>query len=236
MAKIKLGGLAQDVRGTLNGTVFGRNKGGAYARTKSSPTQPRTTAQSTVRSIFAGIAKAWQALTDDTARAQFTAWALTHPITDVFGNSIVLSGIAAFQRLNRIVVSLGGTMLTAPPVDFSVTALSSATVTFKNGGTPDLKVATLPASLATNEQLYVMMTPPVNTGVTNVNKQLRMVNDGVTAIAPATDFSDLYLARFPLGTPATGTKIGYVIGVANKVTGAVSPGISGTLFVEVPGA
>src|SRR5438094_3122359 len=100
MARVKLGGLAQDVRGTLNGNVFSRNRGGAYVRTKVSPVQPVSAFSSLARSIFAALSQAWSTDLSDVERAAWEAFAAVHPFVIVFGDAIVLSGIAFYQSVN----------------------------------------------------------------------------------------------------------------------------------------
>lgn len=106
MAKVLFGALAQDVRGSLAGTVFGKGRGGAYARQKVSPTQPQTVRQLAQRAIFSAASQAWRALTDD-QRAAWNTWASSHTVVDVFGASHVLSGIAAFTRINAMLGTAG---------------------------------------------------------------------------------------------------------------------------------
>ena len=55
MAKIKFGMMMTDARGKLGGQVFSKNKGGAYVRTKVTPSNPQTIAQTTRRALFAAI-------------------------------------------------------------------------------------------------------------------------------------------------------------------------------------
>jgi hypothetical protein len=52
MAKINFGQTVNDARGKLGGTVFSKNKSGAYTRRKVTPANPRTVAQSRVRNFF----------------------------------------------------------------------------------------------------------------------------------------------------------------------------------------
>jgi hypothetical protein len=116
MAKIKLGGLAQDARGSLNGTTFSRNRSGAYARAKASPVQPRTVRQLAQRAIFSAVSQEWRNLAD-AERASWEAWATTHPVTDVFGDAQILSGNAAYLLVNANRQTLGLPSSDTPPPD-----------------------------------------------------------------------------------------------------------------------
>jgi hypothetical protein len=55
MAKIKFGMMMTDARGKLGGHVFSKNRSGAYVRTKVTPVNGQTTAQTGVRAIFGAI-------------------------------------------------------------------------------------------------------------------------------------------------------------------------------------
>jgi len=70
MALVKFGGGISGFAGKIGGTVYGRNKAGAYARNWAVPVNPVTTAQSNVRAILAQAAARWSTLT----YAQISAW------------------------------------------------------------------------------------------------------------------------------------------------------------------
>ena len=64
MAKIKFGMMMTDASGKLGGQVFSKNRGGSYVRTKVTPTNPQSTAQMSIRGIFASISSRWSSLTE----------------------------------------------------------------------------------------------------------------------------------------------------------------------------
>jgi hypothetical protein len=70
MALVKFGGGISGFAGKIGGTVYGRNKAGAYARNWAVPVNPVTTAQSAVRAVLAQAAAMWSSLT----YAQISAW------------------------------------------------------------------------------------------------------------------------------------------------------------------
>lgn len=116
MAKIKLGALAQDVRGSVAGTTFSRNRYGSIARQKVSPVQPRTTRQLAQRAIFTSGSQAWRTLTA-LVMGQWATFAANHPIVDVFGDAQTLSANAAYTRIYANAVTGGLPAPTDPPVD-----------------------------------------------------------------------------------------------------------------------
>lgn len=78
--------------GKLGGIVASHNKGGAYFRRKSIPTNPNTVRQQAIKNIFATLVEAW---TETLTQAQREAWdvyAQNVPVTDSLGQTINLSG------------------------------------------------------------------------------------------------------------------------------------------------
>ena len=49
MAKILMTAIVADIRNKLNGSVFSKNRYGAYVRTKVTPVNPQSTAQQNTR-------------------------------------------------------------------------------------------------------------------------------------------------------------------------------------------
>jgi hypothetical protein len=150
MALVKLGAIAQDVRGSLNGMVFSRNRGGAYVRTKVSPVQPVSQWSARTREIFRDVSQFWANTVTPAERQAWEEWAALHPIVNVFGDSVILSGVAAFQlvkaRLAMVGVAPSGSVpgswvVTDPGVPTLVAELTGAvlelTVTAENALTGD---------------------------------------------------------------------------------------------------
>ena len=99
MAKVKFSALISEMRNKLNGSVFARNRGGAYLRTKVTPTNPMTIAQVQARSLLTSFSQAWRGLTEDQRQAWLSVvdqWSRT----DVFGDVVNPSGSTLYIRLN----------------------------------------------------------------------------------------------------------------------------------------
>ena len=62
MAKIKMTAIVADMRNKLNGSVFSRNRGGAYIRTKVTPINPQTAAQVQARSLLTSLSQGFRSL------------------------------------------------------------------------------------------------------------------------------------------------------------------------------
>jgi hypothetical protein len=226
MALVKLGGLAQDVRGSLNGNVFSRNRGGAYVRTKVSPVQPQTSFQQKVRAIFKAVAQMWATTLDAGQRAAWDAWAAVHPFVNVFGDSIILSGVAAFEAVNARLGQIGEDYIGDPPETWSVEDLGPVDVDGGvDGDTLSMK-ATPTRVLTGDETLFIYGTAPLVGGRSAQRRDFKLVNlVGLTGYASAAQFGPDMQLRLP-GIPFYGQDIVVVqVAAINKTTGAISQGV-----------
>lgn len=86
--------------GKLDGTVYARNKGGAYVRNWVKPTNPKTTVQSKVRSAFSDSAKAFGGLDTD-VKNSWNYYATSYFKPKKIKPGVVYSGFNAFQSLQN---------------------------------------------------------------------------------------------------------------------------------------
>jgi hypothetical protein len=106
MATIKTGQVVAEIRGKLNGSVFSRNKGGAYVRQFVKPTNPDSTKQAETRGVFGTLMSDWRALTQ-AQRDSWTAAADNYPVQNKVGDTIKYSGAQLFCRCNMALLSAG---------------------------------------------------------------------------------------------------------------------------------
>jgi len=114
MATIAFGGGVSDIRGSIGGTTFSRNRNGAYARARTQPINPGTSKQTEIRERFGFLATQWSELT----AAQRLSW-------DTLGSQIVrlnrlgqpytLSGQQAYNSVNQVRGSFGELPTPTPP-------------------------------------------------------------------------------------------------------------------------
>ena len=123
MAKVKFTAVVADMRNKLNGSVFARNRGGAYVRTKVTPLNPQSVRQVAARNLLTSLAQGFRSL----SQAQITAWneAVTQwQTTDIFGDLVSPTGLALYVRLNSNISNGGGTLITTPPAPVGASALT----------------------------------------------------------------------------------------------------------------
>lgn len=117
MAKIQPSSLVSELRGSVGGVTFARNSYGAYARNKTSPVQPRSPHQMEIRAGFTQVSQQWRDLLVATERAAWDDYAKQTPLSDVFGNKILLTGATMFVRYNATLVGVIAAVLKiAPPL------------------------------------------------------------------------------------------------------------------------
>jgi hypothetical protein len=114
VATIKLGALASDIRGSIGGTVFSRNGGGAYAKQRVKGTNPNSAGQQLSRSIMSSMIAAWAAL-DAAVRTDWATYASNVTLINRLGDAINVSGFNMYCRTRAITEKLGLTMPAAAP-------------------------------------------------------------------------------------------------------------------------
>ena len=170
-AKIKFGMMMTDASGKLGGQVFSKNRGGSYVRTKVTPTNPQSTAQMSVRGIFASISSRWSSLTE-AQRNSFNGFVSAYARTDIFGDLRNPSGKSLFQRLNQNLELSGQAQIDncTSPVEVPFANLSGASGVVS---TSVLKVSY--NGDLTGSKVVVWATPQMSQGTKFVKNQLRQL-------------------------------------------------------------
>lgn len=220
MAKIKLGAFITEIAGKVGGTVFSRNKGGAYAKNRVMPSNPRTTAQQNIRGFFGAMAQQWRALT----QAQRESWnelAGTFSLNNSLGDAIRLSGIALFQKLNGNLRSLGNSPILNAPMLAGTDPITINSFVIESDGS-DITTAISVAALATSvpdTEFAVFATAPVSPGVSNLNNRFRLIANfaDLTTLNTADSLQTPYKTVF--GVPSAGTRVAVQVLPINSVTG-----------------
>lgn len=133
MARILFGNIVSEARGKLGGVVFSRNTGGAYARQKVSPVQPRTPAQLNQRSRLTAVSKVWETLTQN-QREAWKAFSLAARKKDVLGLAKQRSSQQMFMFCNLALDSVGYPLILNPPVSLAVDSLTSISLVSATSG------------------------------------------------------------------------------------------------------
>lgn len=172
--KAKFGAIVVDGRGKIGGHVASKNRAGNYFRTKVTPVNPQTSAQSTVRNRLAGISSGWRLLT----AAQRNAWNAAvsdFAKTDIFGDIRNPTGFNLYQRLNNNLLTCGESAITSPPAALSVDAFTSLSLAAEDGTVAESLSLTFAPAVAADHLVKVYATPPMSAGVNFVKSEYRLI-------------------------------------------------------------
>lgn len=218
MAKVKFSALISEMRNKLNGSVFARNRGGAYLRNKVTPVNPQSQAQVLARARLTQFAQAWRSLTQaqrDAWNAAVSQWSTT----DVFGDVVTPSGNALFNRLNINVAIAGGSQLNTPPQPVGAAALTDLSISAAAGaGTFDVTFD--PTPVPADHVMFLESTPMLSPGISNASAEFRRIDTLDAAELSPYDASASQTAKF--GTLVEGQKVFVRAKFINSLTGEVS--------------
>ena len=227
MAIIITGVAVSQMSGRVGGTIFSRNRGGAYMRNGSIPSTVTTPAAESIKAITASMSQAWAGLGQAT-REQWVEWATQNPVINRLGQSRTLSGHQAFVQLNARLLYGGFSAQPAPPVGFApapfvpgAVTLTVATTTATIAYTP----TPAPDGVAVQVFAYLSDSP----GVKYVKNRLALVHTSAATAATPADIWDDLVDRF--GTPQAGQTLHFALRALDSDTGLVSGIFSGSAVV-----
>lgn len=123
------------VSGSLGGITYSHNRGGLYARARSIPTNPSSTAQQLVRAAFTELVSAWSDELDASEISGWETYAANVPVTDAFGDPLTLTGQQMYIRCNTPRLYVGLPRVDSGPTEMTTgvpqqwTALSASATT-----------------------------------------------------------------------------------------------------------
>lgn len=120
MALIKFGGGVADARGSVGGTVFSRNRFGAYTRNRTIPVNPGTSPQTKIRSIMSVCRNAWFSTLTAAQRTAWDTYAAGVAMTNRIGEVIHLTGWNHFVRSASSLLYADESIVAAGPTDLSL--------------------------------------------------------------------------------------------------------------------
>lgn len=189
MALIKTGGGVAQISGSIAGTVFSRNRYGAYARNRSIPVNPNTPKQQKVRAAVALLASQWYNSLSAANRELWTIYADNVAVKNRLGDDINLTGFNMYVRTNTPLINADLAEVDAGPTTFTLAeqdptasaAISEATqnisLTFDTG---------LPWVDEDDAYMLVYASPPQNDSINFYAGPYNLADtiDGDSASAP----------------------------------------------------
>lgn len=207
--------------GSLMGMTASHNRGGAYLRGRTIPTNPNTAQQQAVRNALSALQVRYAGVLTLAQRVAWQTYAVNTPVTNSLGDSILLTGQQMYVKCNTLRLQAGLTVVDAGPATTGLISLTLPVPTIAAAGTTASIAYTNTDSWANavGGALLVYSSRLVSATVNYFKGPYRYAGKVAGAATPPTSPSVITLP-FPIG--ATGTKLGFRF-VAVGVDGRVSP-------------
>ena len=153
--------LVSEIRGSINGATYARNRFGQYIRAKASPVQPRTPFQATARQRLTALAQVWRNLSEG-QRNEWNVRADEITRSDTLGMNYRLTGLQLFISVNANRALLGIPRLDNPQ-EFGATPppITRLSIGLRDGA--ELPISFTPTPYA--GAVFLWCTPPLSPGV-----------------------------------------------------------------------
>lgn len=194
MAKFTSGPVVAEIRGSIGGSTFSRNRYGAIIRNRTKPTVPTSEPFLLATARMTAASQAWQDLTAD-QRAAWNTYAQTHPITGSLGEAQILTGHTTFAGIACRRALVGAGALEAPPVVPAPAPLISLSLT-ADIGVGNFELAFTATPLEDAHALYFQACIVSSAGITYVKNLLRLLPISAPALASPYDIESAMTARF----------------------------------------
>lgn len=207
-----LGGL----KGKVGGSVFAKNKGGFYMRTKVKPLNPKSAFQQKVRANFTEVSQAWGNLTD----AQIKAWniyaeqlSFAHKKKS-FGGRQKYSGKTLFQLVNNNRKIIGLAQANTPPLKTELNASPVTNITITNSSSKvELNYTANPTEAS---YVTIWATPILSKGTRSyTGKYKQFGSQLLSTTTKKYDLSSQFTARFG-SVPAAGSNVAFQVKQVTK--------------------
>jgi hypothetical protein len=196
---MKILDIPQSGKRGLNVSQNGRY--GQISRSLVIPTNPRSSAQVAVRTIFANVAAGWRGLTE-AQRAAWTAAAKNYTSRTRCGTSGVLTGSQLYSKINCTLEAFGQEAVVVPPAKPAFGTLAPQTLVITNAaGVVAIK---LTCPTAPGENTILRAAGPISAGRAS-GGAMNIIGTCPAVVQGSADITALYTAKY--GPAAPGTKV-----------------------------
>jgi len=127
--------------GSLGGSTYSHNRFGMYMRNRSTPVNPNSQRQDTVRTVFADLTQHWGNTLSSAQRSAWNNYAANVAVKDKLGQDIYLTGLNHYVRSNTALIQGGLTRVDDGPTVFSLPEADSSFAVTASEATQLLSVA-----------------------------------------------------------------------------------------------
>jgi hypothetical protein len=190
---IKWGALVTAGSGKIGGQVVTSNRAGSVLRTKVTPTNAQTTAQTAARNLLSSISSSWKTLT----QAQIALWnsaVSAFKKTNIFGDTVTPSGFNLYQALNNNLSRIGEALLTTPPTPVSIPVITTGVLAATHAGAVTVTFTDDPD--LTDTVIEVWATASMSPGKSYVKSDFRRIGQMAAVVAHTMTLTTMYNAKF----------------------------------------
>lgn len=190
MALVQLGGGVHDIRGSIGGTVFSRNRFGNYIRSRITPVNPASSRQNLIRAVIQDLAQRWSSALTQAQRDQWEVYAANITRQNKLGAQIFLTGFNHYVRSNAPRLQNVDNTIGDGPAILTLPAGDPAFVCTVDETAQQISVAFTPGADWNNQDfghMYVSMSLPQATGTNFIGGPFRLAGKftGVLGAPPA---------------------------------------------------
>lgn len=191
MARVTYGSLVTELRGSIGGTTFQRNRFGFTAKNKSSICLPQSQDQQQSKSFMAAVAQNWLLLSEE-QRALFNTYASLYPSFSFNNPTIALSGYNIYNRWEFL--RLKGGYALENDISLSTEPIPQLQLTLQNTVQSRL-IINMPDTETNSFYTLISISPPLKASVNfNIDKVRWFA--AFNYAASTIDITELYLAKF----------------------------------------
>lgn len=165
-----------DIRGSIGGKVYSRNRYGPYIKSRVKPVNPNTDRQQASRLNFADSAVQWSSVLTPVQRTAWNLYGASVPVTNRLGQQIYLSGFNHFVRSTSALFQVPGLVVPAGPTIFTLPGADGMFIPTISEATQLISVAfddTRPWLDEDNAFMHVYMSQPRSPGRTYIGGPYR---------------------------------------------------------------
>lgn len=183
--------MAGEIRGSIGGATFSRNRSGSYMRRRAVPVNPNTPRQNDARGRMTNLAILWTTTLTQDQRDAWDEYAANVPSTNKLGEAINLTGINWYVSTNSLILQAGGTRLDDAPTLFERGLSPDGLTVSASEATQQVSFGFDDAEAWANEDggyCLVFLGLPQNASRNFFNGPFRFMDvvEGATLAAPAT--------------------------------------------------
>jgi hypothetical protein len=195
MAIFTPGPTVAAVSGSIGGTVFSRNKGGAYIRNRAIPLTVTSEKALKYKSVLALISQAWAGVTAANRKA-WEIYAQQNTVVNALGQSKALTAANHFVRLNTRLTVAGDAAILVPPVTAAPTGIVAVSFAVDTNPAEDTELVFTDTPLAAGERLWIRGCKVSSAAINNVENLLTEVLITAKAATSPVDLSAALVTAF----------------------------------------